>query len=195
MNPLRGQEAPEGQAVMNNARLHAWADAETGDSAAGITMSPSLIVPPNSPSRPLRDTSKQDLRMRQQRRIQNPFANNCLFPPLLPFFFFRSIAINLIPFLSFVSLYRASTQTHRVNTGSPVVFTINPPQCQMEVRRGFGTAGSRTSGPVTVGDPLTLLIHMKSEKGQPRDCGVEKKKPHLSLIHFCFPALLFSLDP
>lgn len=35
----------------------------------------------------------------------------------------------------------------------------------MEVRRGFGIAGSRTSGPVTVGDPLTLLIHMKSEKG------------------------------
>lgn len=53
----------------------------------------------------------------------------------------------------------------RVNTGSPVVFTINPPQCQMEVRRGFGVAGTRTSGPVTVGDPLTLLIHMKSEKG------------------------------
>ncbi|XP_074595564.1 uncharacterized protein LOC141850739 isoform X4 [Brevipalpus obovatus] len=51
-----------------------------------------------------------------------------------------------------------------VNTGSPVVFTINPPQCQMEIRRGFGTAGTRTSGPVTVGDPLTLLIHMKSEK-------------------------------
>lgn len=46
-----------------------------------------------------------------------------------------------------------------------MVFTINPPQCQMEVRRGFGIAGSRTSGPVTVGDPLTLLIHMKSEKG------------------------------
>ena len=45
-----------------------------------------------------------------------------------------------------------------------MVFTINPPQCQMEVRRGFGIAGSRTSGPVTVGDPLTLLIHMKSEK-------------------------------
>lgn len=55
---------------------------------------------------------------------------------------------------------------NRVNTGSPVVFTINPPQCQMEVRRGFGTAGTRTSGPVTVGDPLTLLIHMKSEKGK-----------------------------
>ncbi|XP_015795357.1 uncharacterized protein LOC107371721 isoform X2 [Tetranychus urticae] len=51
-----------------------------------------------------------------------------------------------------------------VNTGSPVVFTINPPQCQMEIRRGFSIAGPRTSGPVTVGDPLTLLIHMKSEK-------------------------------
>lgn len=35
----------------------------------------------------------------------------------------------------------------------------------MEIRRGFGIAGSRTSGSVTVGDPLTLLIHMKSEKG------------------------------
>ncbi|XP_017464255.1 PREDICTED: uncharacterized protein LOC108357692, partial [Rhagoletis zephyria] len=51
-----------------------------------------------------------------------------------------------------------------INTGSPVVFTVNPPQCQMEIRRGFGIAGSRTSGSVTVGDPLTLLIHMKSEK-------------------------------
>ncbi|KAI2810468.1 hypothetical protein BLOT_001629 [Blomia tropicalis] len=51
-----------------------------------------------------------------------------------------------------------------INTGSPIVFTINPPQCQMEIRRGFGIAGSRTSGPVTVGDPLTLLINMKSEK-------------------------------
>ncbi|XP_074595554.1 uncharacterized protein LOC141850739 isoform X3 [Brevipalpus obovatus] len=58
----------------------------------------------------------------------------------------------------------ASVASDRVNTGSPVVFTINPPQCQMEIRRGFGTAGTRTSGPVTVGDPLTLLIHMKSEK-------------------------------
>jgi len=34
----------------------------------------------------------------------------------------------------------------------------------MEIRRGFGISGTRTSGPVTVGDPLTLLIHMKSEK-------------------------------
>lgn len=47
-----------------------------------------------------------------------------------------------------------------------MVFTINPPQCQMEIRRGFGIAGTRTSGPVTVGDPLTLMINMKSDKGK-----------------------------
>lgn len=54
------------------------------------------------------------------------------------------------------------------NTGSPVVFTVDPPQCQMEILRGHGMVGPRQetiSGPVTVGDPLTLLIHMKSEKG------------------------------
>ena len=54
------------------------------------------------------------------------------------------------------------------NTGSPVVFTVDPPQCQMEILRGHGMVGPRqeaVSGPVTVGDPLTLLIHMKSEKG------------------------------
>lgn len=53
------------------------------------------------------------------------------------------------------------------NTGSPVVFTVNPPQCQMEILRGHGMVGPRqeaVSGPVTVGDPLTLLIHMKSER-------------------------------
>jgi len=55
------------------------------------------------------------------------------------------------------------------NTGSPVVFTVDPPQCQMEILRGHGMVGPRqeaVSGPVTVGDPLTLLIHMKSEKGK-----------------------------
>lgn len=53
------------------------------------------------------------------------------------------------------------------NTGSPVVFTVDPPQCQMEILRGHGMVGPRQeqiSGPVTVGDPLTLLIHMKSER-------------------------------
>jgi len=55
------------------------------------------------------------------------------------------------------------------NTGSPVVFTVEPPQCQMEILRGHGTVGPRQeaiSGPVTVGDPLTLLVHMKSERGK-----------------------------
>lgn len=55
------------------------------------------------------------------------------------------------------------------NTGSPVVFTVDPPQCQMEILRGHGMVGPRqeaVSGPVTVGDPLTLLIHMKSERGK-----------------------------
>lgn len=70
----------------------------------------------------------------------------------------------------------------RINTGSPVVFTINPPQCQMEIRRGFGIAGTRTSGPVTVGDPLTLLIHMKSEKGN-----------QLCLLNISSQCLLFCL--
>ncbi|XP_023227726.1 uncharacterized protein LOC111628218 [Centruroides sculpturatus] len=50
-----------------------------------------------------------------------------------------------------------------VNTGSPVIFTVSPPQCHMEIRHGFGTTGDLISGPVNVGDPLTLLIHMKSD--------------------------------
>ncbi|GFT45471.1 ZP domain-containing protein [Nephila pilipes] len=51
----------------------------------------------------------------------------------------------------------------KLRTGSPVVFTLPPPQCNMEVRRGFGPSGMRISGPVNVGDPITLVIHMKSE--------------------------------
>lgn len=70
-------------------------------------------------------------------------------------------------FLFIFSSYGESS--NRLSTESSVVFTINPPQCQMEIRRGFGIAGTRTSGPVTVGDPLTLLIHMKSEKGKIRN--------------------------
>lgn len=55
------------------------------------------------------------------------------------------------------------------NTGSPIVFTVDPPKCQMEILKGHGMVGPRQeaiSGPVTVGDPLTLLIHMKSERGK-----------------------------
>ncbi|XP_040073763.2 uncharacterized protein LOC8031182 [Ixodes scapularis] len=49
-----------------------------------------------------------------------------------------------------------------VNTGVPVVFTLPPPQCSMEVRLGFGLSGPRAQGPVTVGDPLTLVVTMTS---------------------------------
>ncbi|XP_075549918.1 uncharacterized protein LOC142583371 isoform X1 [Dermacentor variabilis] len=49
-----------------------------------------------------------------------------------------------------------------VNTGTAVVFTLPPPQCSMEVRLGYGLSGPRAQGPVTVGDPLTLVISMTS---------------------------------
>ncbi|XP_068247193.1 uncharacterized protein [Palaemon carinicauda] len=50
-----------------------------------------------------------------------------------------------------------------VQTGNPVVFTLTPPECHMEIRYGYGTAGTRVSGPVRVGDPLTLVIYMRSD--------------------------------
>ncbi|KAG7157936.1 putative Zona pellucida-like domain-containing protein 2 [Homarus americanus] len=50
-----------------------------------------------------------------------------------------------------------------VQTGNPVVFTLTPPECHMEIRYGIGTTGSRVTGPVRVGDPLTLVIYMRSE--------------------------------
>ncbi|XP_063538367.1 cuticlin-3 [Cydia strobilella] len=49
-----------------------------------------------------------------------------------------------------------------VATGNPVVFTLQPPECYMEIRAGYGASGARVSGPVRVGDPLTLLIYMRS---------------------------------
>ncbi|XP_077292758.1 cuticlin-6 [Arctopsyche grandis] len=50
-----------------------------------------------------------------------------------------------------------------VATGNPVVFTLQPPECYMEIRNGYGTNGARVSGPVRVGDPLTLIIYMRSK--------------------------------
>ncbi|XP_012547460.1 uncharacterized protein LOC101736009 [Bombyx mori] len=49
-----------------------------------------------------------------------------------------------------------------VATGNPVVFTLQPPECYMEIRSGYGANGARVAGPVHVGDPLTLLIYMRS---------------------------------
>lgn len=53
----------------------------------------------------------------------------------------------------------------RVATGNPVVFTLSPPECYMEIRYGYGTSGNRVGGPVRVGDPLTLIIYMRSKYG------------------------------
>lgn len=50
-------------------------------------------------------------------------------------------------------------------TGNPVVFTLSPPECYMEIRNGYGTSGARVAGPVRVGDPLTLIIYMRSKYG------------------------------
>lgn len=33
----------------------------------------------------------------------------------------------------------------------------------MEIRNGYGTSGARVTGPVRVGDPLTLIIYMRSK--------------------------------
>ncbi|XP_031640673.1 uncharacterized protein LOC116352310 isoform X2 [Contarinia nasturtii] len=50
-----------------------------------------------------------------------------------------------------------------VATGNPVVFTLSPPECYMEIRNGYGIGGTRVTGPVRVGDPLTLMIYMRSK--------------------------------
>lgn len=59
----------------------------------------------------------------------------------------------------------------RVATGNPVVFTLSPPECYMEIRYGYGTAGNRVGGPVRVGDPLTLIIYMRSKYGKYENYG------------------------
>lgn len=53
-----------------------------------------------------------------------------------------------------------------VATGNPVVFTLSPPECFMEIRNGYGVTGTRVAGPVRVGDPLTLVIYMRSKYGK-----------------------------
>ena len=47
-----------------------------------------------------------------------------------------------------------------------MVFTLSPPECYMEIRYGYGTTGNRITGPVRVGDPLTLIIYMRSQYGE-----------------------------
>ncbi|XP_065217838.1 uncharacterized protein LOC135843757 [Planococcus citri] len=50
-----------------------------------------------------------------------------------------------------------------IATGNPVVFTLSPPECYMEIRHGYVPTGNRVVGPVRVGDPLTLIIYMRSK--------------------------------
>lgn len=54
----------------------------------------------------------------------------------------------------------------RVATGNPMTFTLTPPEAHMEIRSGYGTTGARVSGPVRVGDPLTLVVYMRSQFGK-----------------------------
>jgi hypothetical protein len=53
----------------------------------------------------------------------------------------------------------------RVATGNPLTFTLTPPECHMEIRQGYGSTGTRVTGPVRVGDPLTLIVYMRSQFG------------------------------
>ena len=62
-------------------------------------------------------------------------------------------------------LLTLARQCSRVATGNPVVFTLAPPECSMEIRYGYGTSGEGIAGPVRVGDPLTLVISMRSQYG------------------------------
>ncbi|XP_046645428.1 uncharacterized protein LOC124335963 [Daphnia pulicaria] len=50
-----------------------------------------------------------------------------------------------------------------VATGNPMTFTLTPPEAHMEIRSGYGTTGARVTGPVRVGDPLTLVVYMRSQ--------------------------------
>lgn len=54
---------------------------------------------------------------------------------------------------------------YRVATGNPLSFTLTPPECHMEIRSGYGTTGNRVTGPVRVGDPITLVVYMRSQFG------------------------------
>ena len=72
----------------------------------------------------------------------------------------------------------------RVNTADPVSFTLTPPECHMEIRNGYGTSGTRVTGPVHVGDPLTLLILMRSQWGKKLRNSTKsiKKQGHFSSL-------------
>jgi hypothetical protein len=92
-----------------------------------------------------------------------------------------SVVFSLGTLKSIALLKRIFSNCLRVATGNPVVFTLSPPECYMEVRHGYGITGTRVSGPVRVGDPLTLLIYMRSKYGEQ----LKKKKLAIPEFHFC----------
>lgn len=51
----------------------------------------------------------------------------------------------------------------------------------MEIRYGYGTTGTRVAGPVRVGDPLTLIIYMRSKYGKPHTHSLTAALPRKSL--------------
>ena len=77
--------------------------------------------------------------------------------------------LNSVPFLGVVRIliipcyprYNPPSPLLRTNTADPVVFTLTPPECFMEIRSGYGLGGNRIAGPVHVGDPITLLVYMR----------------------------------
>lgn len=87
-------------------------------------------------------------------------------PKRLFIYFFRSVSL-LLFFTILLSIRSRNVCVYdfRVATGNPVVFTLQPPECYMEIRYGYGTTGTRVAGPVRVGDPLTLIIYMRSKYG------------------------------
>lgn len=64
-----------------------------------------------------------------------------------------------------------------------MVFTLTPPECYMEIRYGYGTSGNRVTGPVRVGDPLTLIIYMRSKYGNYYSSSTFRELPYDKSIY------------
>lgn len=78
----------------------------------------------------------------------------------------RRVSMKVIKWQFIEWIFTNTLSILRVATGNPVVFTLSPPECYMEIRYGYGTTGNRVGGPVRVGDPLTLIIYMRSKYGK-----------------------------
>jgi hypothetical protein len=99
----------------------------------------------------------------------------------------RHLCISNSTFFVTISIYSVGMFC-RVATGNPVVFTLSPPECYMEIRHGYGTSGTRVGGPVRVGDPLTLIIYMRSKYGE----RIVASLAVMILFSVCPPQLIIS---